>query len=457
MIRRPMRTLQPMFEALEERTLLSGTGVAGNACAPDLVLDAVAEQEVRVGETLTLDLLGAGGTVEDLGAEGMPTGDAITFSLDPDVSTDTPAGATISAEGVFEWTPTAEQVGEHTIVVIATDEGPPPLADVATFSLAVERDNEPPSFELQAGVTVEENAGPQSFEEFATDISPGSDGESGQQVKFIVTPDEPDFFEEVPSISPEGTLEFTPAEGFDGETAVSVELVDNAGGRSEQQTFTVNITPGPNNPPDLEAIGDRQAAAGAEREIAVKASDPDAGDRLTFQLIVGPDSAELEQTEDNSAVIRWTPTEQQVGQSFDFAVTVLDDADPAGADSESFEVEVLPAGSEVDDGDQAGGTFLAMLWNDFLDAGRELLTTIVDQLQTAVTTVATTITTELQEFGEELIPMISMELQEAADNLVAFFFDELQAEIESQLEAAITELVGGVQSTIRTEIDRLFA
>ena len=121
-------------ELLESRWLMTGTGFAGNECAPDLVLTAVPAQTATVGNAFTLNLRTAGGTTADLNLNGTATGNTIRFVLDTD---DNPTGATITAAGVFTWTPTSAQVGSHTIMVIAIDTGTPLLGDAESFVIDV--------------------------------------------------------------------------------------------------------------------------------------------------------------------------------------------------------------------------------------------------------------------------------------------------------------------------------
>ena len=124
------------YESLEDKRLLA-LGVGTNDCAPDLVTSQVATQTVEAGQTLSFDIFAAGATVTDLDASGNPTGDDIRTLLDPDVPADTPQGATITEAGVFTWTPTEDQIGSFEIVVIAVDQGTPPLADAETFMVEV--------------------------------------------------------------------------------------------------------------------------------------------------------------------------------------------------------------------------------------------------------------------------------------------------------------------------------
>lgn len=140
-------------ESLESRWVLDGTGFPGNECPPDLDLSAVATQQVTVGETLTLDLLAAGATTEDLDEAGDPTGDTLRFLLDPDSPSQTPAGASITSAGVFTWSPTAEQVGTFSIVVILLDEGTPVLGDAEVFTVEVLPGDQAPEVDLNGAAT----------------------------------------------------------------------------------------------------------------------------------------------------------------------------------------------------------------------------------------------------------------------------------------------------------------
>jgi hypothetical protein len=58
----------------------------------------------------------------------------ISFSLDPS----DPAGASISAEGIFKWTPTCEQGSSTNLITVwATDSSSPPLSNSMTFTVTV--------------------------------------------------------------------------------------------------------------------------------------------------------------------------------------------------------------------------------------------------------------------------------------------------------------------------------
>jgi len=455
------------IETLESRRVLSAGPLGTNACAPDLDLSGVPMQQVFAGETLTVDLLASGGQVEDLDDQSQPTGDTISFFLDPDVGEDleTPQGAAITRTGIFRWSPTAQQVGMHTLVVLAVDEGSPARGDAETFVVEVVESNQPPTFTIASDPpAVDEDAGAVTVENFATEIESGPAGEPDQNVQFVIDDvSDSSLFSVQPAISAEGELTYTPAADANGTAQVTVLLTDDGGtsgngdDTSDSQTFTITINPlndapqftiaddppavsedageqtvtgfvtdiaagpatatdeagqqltfdvqvtdttgtlafdsaptidlatgdlsytptdgtfgtatvtvtlrddgasdgnnvntsaaetftitvveGENTAPQLAAIDDQQATAGLQLEIPISATDAD-GDELTFTLTDGPDSATIFGTGEGTAVIRWTPTNNDVSSPVAFEVTVSDDGTPSLVDVETFEVAV---------------------------------------------------------------------------------------------------------------------
>jgi len=98
----------------------------------------------------------------------------------------------------------------------------------------------------------------------------------------------------------------------------------------------------PQQSPNLAPIADQTAAVNTPFEFTVTTTDPNAGDTLTFTLDPdnAPETATIEQTDNNTAIIRWTPTPQEAGQTFLFRVLVIDDGILPLSDSEDFMVTV---------------------------------------------------------------------------------------------------------------------
>ena len=82
---------------------------------------------------------------------------------------------------------------------------------------------------------------------FATSISPGPAGESGQVVSFTLSNDNPALFSAPPAMDASGTLTFTPAANANGTATVTVVAMDdggtaNGGVDKRTNTFTIVVT-----------------------------------------------------------------------------------------------------------------------------------------------------------------------------------------------------------------------
>jgi len=108
--------------------------------APDLVDQA--DTTVAENQYLTFTLVATD-----------PDEDSISFS-----SPDLPSGAVLGeATGLFEWTPTHQQAGLHTVTFIATDHGSPALADTEQTDITVTDVNQAPDLVDQPDTTIAEN------------------------------------------------------------------------------------------------------------------------------------------------------------------------------------------------------------------------------------------------------------------------------------------------------------
>jgi hypothetical protein len=119
--------------------------------------------------------------------------------------------------------------------------------DIGTVNVTVSNINDVPSFTKGANQTLNEDAGPQSVFNWATNISAGP-SESGQSLEFLVTNDNPAFFAVAPAIDAAGTLTFLAAPNANGVATVAVQLRDNGGSAdggidtSASQTFTITVS-----------------------------------------------------------------------------------------------------------------------------------------------------------------------------------------------------------------------
>jgi len=124
----------------------------------------------------------------------------------------------------------------------------------AEFSIAIYLINDAPSFVPVAQV-VDEDSGTQRvlFEDWAHDVCPGPDDESGQTLTFAmvsVVSENPSLFSEAPALSADKTLSFAPAPDQFGEAQVVVKIIDDGGvqrGGVDRAEFTLDITVNPVN------------------------------------------------------------------------------------------------------------------------------------------------------------------------------------------------------------------
>jgi VCBS repeat-containing protein len=128
-----------------------------------------------------------------------------------------------------------------------------PGGSTATVAVTVTCVNDAPSFTKGADQTVDEDAGAQTVNGWATAISVGPN-ESGQTVSFLVSNNNNGLFSAQPAVSPAGALTYTPAANQNGSATVSVQTTDNGGtanggvDTSTAQTFSITVS-AVNDPP----------------------------------------------------------------------------------------------------------------------------------------------------------------------------------------------------------------
>ena len=247
----------------------------------------------------------------------------LTFSLDAGA----PAGATIDpTTGVFSWTPTETQDGDHTVTVRVTDDGTPTLDDSETFTITVNEVNVP----TNTPPTID-NPGTQNGTEdvpgtiLLTGITPGTGpNDAGQTVTLSAMLSNPTFLQTA-SIGPinssgEAVLTYTPAANVNGSVEITVTADDGQSGNNiSQVTFTLNLA-AVNDDPEIVSTPEPNAKVGEEYVYQVSIEDPDAGDTHEFEVLDGPDGMEV----DGNGQVTWTPAAGQVGQTFDVSVKVTD-------------------------------------------------------------------------------------------------------------------------------------
>ncbi len=128
--------------------------------------------------------------------------------------------------------------GIHTIALIVSDGE---FSHTNTTILEVIAVDDNPTFTL--GPDIEVNAGnvARTFTNWVTGITPGDVYETNQTVQFFCECPAPEMFEELPSITPDGTLTFTPTVRAMDTTQVEVRARDSNNNWTGPYTFNITL------------------------------------------------------------------------------------------------------------------------------------------------------------------------------------------------------------------------
>ena len=254
-------------------------------------------------------------------------GDTLTFSLANGTSGSVPAGASITSGGAFSWTPSGAQVGPHTFDVCVSDGT---ASDCETITVTVAAANTAPTLNPIG------NKNATAGSELAFTAT-ASDPDAGDTLTFSLANGTSGSVPAGASITSGGAFSWTPSGAQVGPHTFDVCVSD--GTASDCETITVTVAAA-NTAPTLNPIGDKNATAGSALAFTATASDPDAGDTLTFSLANGtagsvPAGASIT----SGGAFSWTPSGAQVGpHTFDVCVS-----DGSASDCETITVTVAAA------------------------------------------------------------------------------------------------------------------
>jgi hypothetical protein len=289
-------------------------------------------------------------TVED--AESLPSQLVVSAqSSEPALFPNLPLSGTAANRTVI-LRPAPNASGTATITLTAVD----PAGGTAskTFGVTVLRVNAAPSFVKGPDIQVREDAGLQSLPGWATQISPGLPGESGQILQFVVFCDRPWLFSVPPAVTPEGALVFRTASDVSGSALVSVELRDNGGvanggsNTSVAQTFSLEILSVNDAPtflkgPDVRINPDAGGLTipGWAREIATGPAD-EANQGRSFQVSVldHPEYFSVQPALSPTGTLSFTPVRSAIGTAT-LRVQLVDDGGTANGGSNTSRAEIV--------------------------------------------------------------------------------------------------------------------
>jgi hypothetical protein len=313
---------KPSCSDSEEFLVTVNDSPGGNLCP---VLSPIGNQTVTEGTNLTFTAT----------ATDANSGQVLTFSLGGTV----PAGASInSSTGVFNWNPTPDQgPGTYPIAVRVSDNAEPACTDSEIVTVTVNDSgaaNQCPVLTAIGNQTV-------TVGNMLTFTAAATDPDVNQTLTFSL---DVGFPTGATINSQTGAFAFTPTADQAGTQTVTVRVTDSADPScSDFETIEITVNPVVGNVcPVLNAIGDQTATVGNLLTFTATATDPDAGQTLTFTLDPGfPTGASINSS---TGVFSYTPTAGQEGTQT-ATVRVTDSADPSCSDFQTVNITVNPTGN----------------------------------------------------------------------------------------------------------------
>lgn len=263
-------------------------------------------------------------------------GTALTWSLQ-----NAPAGMSINSTGTISWTPTEGVLTSGSVTVRVQDGGENgALPATQNFTVTVTPVNDPVTITSAAPLTATEDV-QYSYQILVSDPD---DANNGTDIGFALTSAPAGM-----SVSSTGLVTWTPANGVLTSGTVRVRVQDGLenGAVAAVQQWTVTVTP-VNDAPLISAIAGQTVEELSPFSLAVQVTDPDDANNGT-DLVWSLDTAPTGMSINSTGVISWTPGQNTAG-NYPVTVRVADGGeDGAGADTESFSIEVT-----LQDGDADG-------------------------------------------------------------------------------------------------------
>jgi PKD repeat protein len=275
---------------------------------PPPVLSPIGDKTVDEGALLSFQAVASD-------ASGAP----LSFSLSPGA----PAGASITPEGLFTWTPAEAQGPSSYSMTVIVSNGT--SLDLETIQVWVNEVNTAPILDPIGNKTV--NQGSQLFVRFsATDTDlPGSLFPT--QLTYSLGADAPGGM-----FLSGGSVWWVPTGA--GSFPVTIIVTDNGSPPlSDSETFIVTVLPF-DGTPVLNSIGNRTVNEGSRLTIHATATDP-AGDLLGFEAAPGAPEGFFGNPNGD---FFWTPGESMGPGTYSVTIVVTDGA---LTDSETIEITVL--------------------------------------------------------------------------------------------------------------------
>ncbi len=258
------------------------------------------------------------------------SGQALTFNLSNDNNSLFGSQPAISSNGTLTYIPAAQANGVANVTVSLSDDGGTSNGGVDTspgqsFTITVSAINDAPGFSLGGDPpTVDEDAGAQFINNFATAITSGPANESSQNLTFninTVTNSGDLDFDTGPSISKfTGQLVYQTKLNTSGSATITVSISDDGSGvppnqnTSSNQNFDITINP-IQDAPSFTSTAPTFAVQGQLYTYNAVAIDPDIGETASLSVVdlIIPNWLILTDNGNGSATLTGIPTNSDLG------------------------------------------------------------------------------------------------------------------------------------------------
>jgi hypothetical protein len=215
--------------------------------------------------------------------------------------------------------------------------------------------NDAPAFIMGADQAVNEDAGAQTVNNWATGLSSGPANESGQTLSFVTSNNNNALFSVQPTIDSNGNLSYTPAANANGTATVTVLIRDSGGtanggvDTSATQTFTITVNPVNDLPTGAVTISGTTPIVGTVLTAANTLADADGLGAISYQWQAG--GVDISGATGNSYVL----TNAEVGKTITVVARYTDAQGTAESVSSAATAEVS-ASTSTNLSQQTGNT-----------------------------------------------------------------------------------------------------
>jgi hypothetical protein len=246
------------------------------------------------------------------------TADTLSFT-----ATGMPSTMSMSTAGVLSGTPLNADVGDHTVIVTATDDGTGTLTVTDTFVLTVTNTNDAPTVTsaLSAASSAEDGSYSLDVSSMCTDVDVGDAlayTMSGAPSTLSIA---------------SGTISGTPLNADVGDHTITVTCTDDGAtpGASASDSYVLTVTNTNDAPTVTSALSAASTAEDGSYSLDVSSmcTDVDVGDALAYTMSGAPSTPSIA-----SGTISGTPLNADVGDHT-ITVTCTDDSRAAATSSES--------------------------------------------------------------------------------------------------------------------------